>query len=105
MAGNFQAAFYRRQRPCSRTDFKAPLLIFAGLFVLCTGVRALDASSVKAVAAEEVNVLRAESPLTPVDADLMMGGCHSTQSKQHQALQKTSFKKIGGCQTAQSSSL
>ena len=86
MAGNFQAAFCRRQHPCSRHELRAPILIFAGLFLLATSVRALETSSVTAVtaspmvASDDVKVLRAESPLTPVDADLMMGGCHSTRT-------------------------
>ena len=39
MAGPFQAAFDRRQ-PCSRHDLRAPLLIFGGLLLAATAVRA-----------------------------------------------------------------
>ena len=124
MAGNFQAAFCRRQHLCSRHELKAPILIFAGLFLLATSVRALETSAVTAVtaspsiASDEVKVLRAGTPLTPVDADLMMGGCHSTRSAANdaaagqalpsltgQAVRQVSLKqgskKFGRCQASQ----
>lgn len=123
MAGNFQAALIRRQHPCSRHELRAPLLIFAGLFLLATSVRALETSSVTAVPAspvvaiDDVKVVRAEAPLTPVDADLMMGGCHSnrtgsndsttgqrTHSMATQSVRQVSLKqgpkKFGRCQTS-----